>query len=63
MRDEDGPTIADNFYKELFHGPDGKLAQQPDTNRSAQALHIAVKKLRSKNVPFHSWVPFIHMGK
>jgi len=45
MRDEDGPTITDHFYKELFCGPDGKLTQQPDINRSAQALHIAVKKL------------------
>ena len=63
MRDKDGPTITDNFYKELFHDSDGKLTQQPDTNRSAQALHIAVKKLRSNNVPFHDWVPFIRMGK
>jgi len=63
MRDEDGPTIADNFYNELFHGPDGKLAQYPDTRKSAQALHIAVKNLRSKNVPFRNWASFIHMGK
>jgi hypothetical protein len=63
MRDGDGPTIADTFYEELFHGPDGELAQHPNTSRSAQALHVAVKKLRSKNVPFHAWVPFINMGK
>ena len=63
MRDEDGPIITDHFYKELFCGPDGKIAQQPDISRSAQALHIAVKKLCLKNVPFRGWVPFIHMGK
>ena len=63
MNDQDGPTITDAFYEELFCGPDGKLAQKPDINRSAQALHIAVKKLHSKNVPFRGWVPFIHMGK
>ena len=61
--DKDGPTIADTFYAEIFQGPDGKPALQPDTSKSAQAIHIAIKKLRSKNVPFHRWVPFIHMGK
>ena len=61
--DEDGPTIADTFYKEIFQGPDGKPTLQPDTRKSAQALHVAIKKLRSNNVPFHRWVPFIHMGK
>jgi len=63
MMDEDGPTIADTFYQEIFQGPDGKPALQPDTSKSAQALHIAIKKLRSNNIPFHRWVPFIHMGK
>ena len=61
--DPDGPTIADAFYEELFRGPDGEPALVPDTTKSAQALHIAVKKLRSQNVPFRRWVPFIHMGK
>ena len=64
MKDEDGPTIADTFYEELFiRGPDGRPALKPDMARSALALHLAVKKLRSKRVPFHRWVPFIHMGK
>jgi hypothetical protein len=61
--DEDGPTIADTFYKEIFQGPDEKPALQPDTSKSAQALHVAIKKLCSNNIPFHRWVPFIHMGK
>ena len=63
MMDEDGPTIADTFYEEIFQGPDGKPALQPDTSKSAQAIHVAIKKLRSSNAPFHRWVPFIHMGK
>lgn len=63
MADQDGPTIADAFYEELFRGPDGKPVIEPDTTNSAQALHIAVKKLRSQNVSFRRWVPFIHMGK
>ena len=64
MMDEDGPTIADRFYEELFSGgPDGKPALKPDMTTSALALHLAVKKLRSQGVSFRRWVPFIHMGK
>ena len=62
MADKDGPTIADTFYKELFCGPDGKPALRPDNMKSAQALHVAVQKLRSQNVSFGRWIPFIHMG-
>ena len=62
MRDTDGPAMADIFYEELFRGPDGKPMLEPDTTKSPQALHVAVKKLRSKNVGFVHWVPFIHMG-
>ena len=62
--DKDGPIIADKFYEELFFGgPDGRLALEPDMTRSALALHLAVKKLRSQGVSFRRWVPFVHMGK
>ena len=60
--DEDGPTIADGFYEDIFGGPDGKLSLEPDITRSAQSLHVSVKKLRSQKVSFKRWVPFIHMG-
>ena len=63
MADEDGPVIADTFYEELFRGPDGRPTQEPDVKKSVRALHLAVKKLRSKNISFRRWVPFIHMGK
>jgi len=63
MKDQDGPTIADAFYEELFCGPDGKPAHEPDMTKSALALHLAVKKLCSQNVSFQRWVPFIHLGK
>jgi hypothetical protein len=52
MADKDGPTIAGTFYQELFCGPDGTPVLQPDTTKSAQALHAAVKKLCSQNVSF-----------
>ena len=62
--DKDGPTIVDTFYEELFVcGSDGRPALKPDMTRSALALHLAVKKLRSQGVSFRRWVPFIHMGK
>ena len=63
MADIDGPTIADSFYEELFRDSDGRPALEPDTTKSAQALHVAVKKLRSQNVSFGRWIPFIHIGK
>jgi hypothetical protein len=63
MKDEDGPTIADAFYEELFRGPDGRQTLEPDIGKSALALHLAVKKLRSQSISFRRWVPFIHMGK
>jgi hypothetical protein len=53
MTDEDGPVLADTFYEELFWGPDGMPTSEPDVKKSVRALHLAVKKLRSKNVPFH----------
>jgi hypothetical protein len=63
MNDQDGPTITDAFYEELFCDSDGKPANEPDMTKSALALHLAVKKLRSQNVSFRRWVPFIHLGK
>ncbi|KIJ96849.1 hypothetical protein K443DRAFT_681996, partial [Laccaria amethystina LaAM-08-1] len=59
MMDEDGPTIVDAFYEELFFGgPDGRPALKPDMTKSALALHLAVKKLRSQGVSFRRWVAF-----
>ena len=61
--DEDGPTISGGFYEDIFRGPDGKPSLEPDITRSAQALHASVMNLRSQNVSFKRWVPFIHMGQ
>ena len=40
--DKDGPTIADNFYEDIyiyiFRGPDGKPSLESDITRSAQEL-------------------------
>ncbi|KAJ6506204.1 CHAT domain-containing protein [Mycena vitilis] len=64
MKDADGPEVAEAFYGHLFRNanPDLSPPVYPDLNDSAEALHIAVKKLRSSGVPFLRWVPFVHYG-
>ncbi|KAJ7709263.1 CHAT domain-containing protein [Mycena metata] len=57
MDDQDGPLIAEVFYSHLFR--DGRKPQASDT---AEALHLAVKELKKRNVPYERWIPFIHMG-
>ena len=58
IRDDDGPTIAEHFYKYLVEKADG------DSARAAYALHHAVAHLRDVRgeTDFASWVPFIHLG-
>ena len=56
--DDDGPIIAEKFYKYLIDEAGG------DSRQAAYALHNAVAHLRDirgeKN--FASWAPFIHLG-
>jgi CHAT domain-containing protein len=58
IRDDDGPIIAQKFYKYLIDEAGG------DSSRAAYALHDAVANLRSVRGEsnFASWVPFIHLG-
>ncbi|KAJ7479252.1 CHAT domain-containing protein [Mycena latifolia] len=65
MMDADGPRIAETFYDHLFKGSDAKADPPvlPDLTKAAEALHIAVAKLRADpNVSFSRWVPFVHYG-
>ncbi|KAJ6524706.1 CHAT domain-containing protein [Mycena vulgaris] len=57
MNDADGPLVAESVYHYLFR--DGR---QPQASDAAEALQLAVEKLKAKNVPFEQWIPFIHMG-
>ncbi|PPQ93834.1 hypothetical protein CVT25_013543 [Psilocybe cyanescens] len=64
MTDEDGPTVAEAFYEELFRAsPNGRTTFRPNTKKSARALHTAIQKLRTGGVDFNRWVPFIHLGQ
>ncbi|KIM76304.1 hypothetical protein PILCRDRAFT_797811, partial [Piloderma croceum F 1598] len=63
IADADGPQIADSFYEHLFKDYNKVDNVGPDTTQAARALHHAVAKLRSENVSFARWVPFIHLGR
>ncbi|KAJ7128411.1 CHAT domain-containing protein, partial [Mycena epipterygia] len=65
MDDLDGPKIADTFYEHLFKNcdPNSSPPVLPDLTRAAEALHLAVAKLREEpGIPFSRWVPFVHYG-
>ncbi|KAJ7715093.1 CHAT domain-containing protein [Mycena maculata] len=57
MNDQDGPVVAETVYSHIFR--DG---QQPQASDAAEALQLAVNKLKTQKVPYHRWIPFIHMG-
>lgn len=50
MQDEDGPKIADTFYKHLFKDcdPNANPPVCPDLANAAEALHMAVAELRAE---------------
>ncbi|KAJ7206284.1 CHAT domain-containing protein [Mycena pura] len=57
MNDSDGPLVAEIFYSHLF-----REGRQPQASDAAEALHLAVKELKARKVPYERWIPFIHMG-
>ncbi|KAJ7207437.1 CHAT domain-containing protein [Mycena pura] len=59
IEDNDAPRVASDVYEHLF-----KISP-PDSTRAAEALHLAVRKLREGSdgkKSFYHWVPFIHLG-
>ncbi|KAJ7101734.1 CHAT domain-containing protein [Mycena epipterygia] len=56
MCDDDGPFVARTVYRHLFRN-----GQAPKVTDTARALDLTVKVLRHK-VPYHRWVPFVHIG-
>ncbi|KAJ7907861.1 CHAT domain-containing protein [Mycena leptocephala] len=57
MNDNDGPTVAESVYSHLF-----RKGQQPKHTDAAEALQLAVKELKRREVPHERWIPFIHIG-
>ncbi|KAJ7465373.1 TPR-like protein [Mycena galericulata] len=59
IMDNDAPQVASDVYTHLLE------ALPPDPKRAAEALHLAVRKLRERpgtRKSFLHWVPFIHFG-
>ncbi|KAJ7452593.1 TPR-like protein [Mycena latifolia] len=61
IMDNDGPQVAGDVYVHLFK------TSPPDSLKAAEALHLAVQKLRDSDhaggtKSFSRWVPFIHVG-
>ncbi|KAJ7689622.1 hypothetical protein B0H17DRAFT_1295277 [Mycena rosella] len=57
--DNDAPQVAGDVYEHLVQ------TSPPDSTRAAEALHLAVRKLRDEaggKKSFFHWVPFIHLG-
>ncbi|KAG8980116.1 hypothetical protein FRB93_009659 [Tulasnella sp. JGI-2019a] len=58
MADEDGPVIAEHFYKHMFrNGPEGV-----DCRDAAKAMVVGVRELRRREVPLARWINFVHYG-
>jgi CHAT domain-containing protein len=59
IMDNDAPQVAGDVYAHLLKG------SSPDPTRAAEALHLAVRRLREQpgaKKSFLHWVPFIHFG-
>ncbi|KAJ7835221.1 CHAT domain-containing protein, partial [Mycena leptocephala] len=59
IMDNDAPQIASTVYEHLLE------VCPPDSTRAAEALHLAIRKLREEGSGYKSffhWVPFIHIG-
>ncbi|KAH9968512.1 hypothetical protein BGW80DRAFT_1337902, partial [Lactifluus volemus] len=60
MVDDDGPSFSEGFYKSLL--PRGAEDAVRLGEKSAQALRVAVQKLRNRGVPLERWVNWVHYG-
>ncbi|KAG9002335.1 hypothetical protein FRB94_003993 [Tulasnella sp. JGI-2019a] len=56
--DEDGPIIAEVFYKYMLRNGMEKV----DFRDSAAALNAATRELRRRKVPLERWINFVHYG-
>ncbi|KAF8546941.1 hypothetical protein OG21DRAFT_1425842, partial [Imleria badia] len=58
ISDKLAPEVAWELYAQLLW-----TGTRPDYREAARALHDAIGRVRERrNVPFHVWLPFIHVG-
>ncbi|KAJ6568635.1 CHAT domain-containing protein [Mycena capillaripes] len=57
MNDVDGPLVAETVYSHLFRN-----GECPEATAAAQALQLAIQRLKDQSVSYERWIPFIHMG-
>jgi CHAT domain-containing protein len=58
IKDELAPEVTNEFYGHILRG-----GKRPDARRAAEALHIAIQKLRkSTGIRLVDWIPFVHLG-
>jgi CHAT domain-containing protein len=57
MCDSDGPVVAGIVYDHLFGS-----GKRPRASDAAEALQLAVRRMRNDGVSYQRWVPFIHLG-
>jgi CHAT domain-containing protein len=59
MDDEDGPDVAEDFYRYMFRDLEsGKV----DFREAAMAINLATREMRKKKLPLSRWVNFVHIG-
>jgi tetratricopeptide (TPR) repeat protein len=62
MADTDGADLSKHFYQSIFSESTSRK-RVPYYERSARALHLAVKRLRRKRgITLERWVNFVHYG-
>ena len=67
MADDDGPDLAETFYRSVFSVSDGRWGRGvPYHERTAEALRDAVVALRTskrkRDMTLERWVNFVHFG-
>ena len=66
IKDQYAPEVATDFYSELVKPHSSSSAGGMNGRRSAEALHVAVNRLRSRlgysEESLLTWVPYVHFG-
>jgi len=66
IKDEYGPTVAEDFYKYLLEGSATSGRPGIDSANASRALHRAIQSIRKEvgdtEQGLLTWVPYVHFG-